>query len=119
MVAWFEIPVTDMERAGNFYREVLGITVSIQDINGLEMGWFMPEEDGEPSGSLMKYESYIPSREGVLIYLSTPDIKTALSKVEKAGGKVEMPKTMISEKYGYMAVFIDTEGNRIALHSNS
>ncbi|MBL7473156.1 VOC family protein [Robertkochia sediminum] len=120
MIAWFEIPVNDMERACGFYREVLEIPVEIQDVNGLQMGWFMPAGgQGEPLGSLMKYESYVPSEKGVLIYLSSPDIEKALSKVEKAGGKVMVPKTMISENYGYMGVFMDSEGNRIALHSNS
>lgn len=120
MIAWFEIPVLDMERACAFYRNVLEIPVEIRDVNGLQMGWFMPADgQGDPLGALMKYESYVPSEQGVLIYLDSPDIKKALSKVEKAGGKVVVPKTMISEDYGYMGVFIDSEGNRIALHSNS
>lgn len=120
MVAWFEIPVTNMERAVRFYREVLDVTINIQNMHGLEMGWFLSGDgSGEPLGSLMKHESYVPSQEGVLIYLSTPDIEKALSKAEKAGGEIYMSKTMISEKYGYMGIFIDTEGNRIALHASS
>ena len=119
MVAWFEIPVTDMNRAKEFYEGVLGIRISLHDINGLQMGWFPEAQNkGEASGSLMLHESYIPSKEGVLVYLRTDDIEAALSRVEKAGGSVYLPKTMISEEYGYMGVFIDSEGNRIALHSN-
>ena len=56
--------------------------------------------------------------EGPLIYLNgNPDVQNVLGTVEAAGGKVTVPKTEISPEYGYMGVFIDTEGNRIALHS--
>lgn len=118
MVTWFEIPVKDMDRAKKFYEAVLEITITLHDFNGLKMGWF-PEAgvEGVTSGSLILQESYVPSKEGVLIYFSSPDIEKALSRVEKAGGIIYQPKTMISEEYGYMGVFIDSEGNRIALHS--
>jgi hypothetical protein len=56
--------------------------------------------------------------DGPLIYLNgNPDVQIVLSRVEAAGGKITVPKTEISPEYGYMAVFLDTEGNRIALHS--
>jgi uncharacterized protein len=58
------------------------------------------------------------STDGPLIYLNgSPDLQAVLDKVEPAGGKIMVPKTEISPEYGYMAVFIDTEGNRIGLHS--
>jgi predicted enzyme related to lactoylglutathione lyase len=54
----------------------------------------------------------------VLIYLNgNPDVQNILDKVEAAGGKISMPKTEISPEYGHMALFIDTEGNRIGIHS--
>lgn len=56
--------------------------------------------------------------DGPLIYLNgNPDVQNVLDKVEVAGGKILVPKTEISTEYGYMAVIIDTEGNRIGLHS--
>lgn len=56
--------------------------------------------------------------DGPLIYLNAnPDVQIVLDRIENAGGKIIVPKTQISPEYGYMAVFIDTEGNRIALHS--
>jgi predicted enzyme related to lactoylglutathione lyase len=56
--------------------------------------------------------------DGVLIYLNgNPDVQNVLDKVEKAGGKIMVPKTEISPEYGFMGVFLDTEGNRIGLHS--
>ena len=63
-------------------------------------------------------EFYRPSTDGPLIYLNgNPDVQHILNKIEAAGGKILVPKTLISPEYGHMAVFIDTEGNRIALHS--
>ncbi len=61
---------------------------------------------------------YKPSTDGVLVYLNgNPDLQIVLDKIEAAGGKIVMPKTEISPEYGYMALFSDTEGNRVALHS--
>lgn len=119
MVTWFEIPTTDINRAKLFYEEVLQIAISLHDINGLKMAWF-PEssEKGVASGTLIQQESYIPSKEGVLVYFTCNDIDAVLNRVEKAGGSIYQPKTMISEEHGFMGVFIDSEGNRIALHSN-
>ena len=117
-LAWFEIPVTDMDRAKVFYEDVFNIEINVHDFGGVLMGWF-PQTESEiaASGSLIKQSSYVPSKEGTLIYFACEDVATEIGKVEKAGGKVYQKKTKISEEYGYMAVFVDTEGNRIALHS--
>jgi predicted enzyme related to lactoylglutathione lyase len=121
-VGWFEIPVTNMDRAKKFYETVFKTTISVQDFNGLLMGWFQWVE-GAPgaAGSLVFHkEWYQPSdTKGVLIYFSSEDVANELSKIEAAGGKVIQPKTLISEDIGYMGIFIDTEGNRIALHSRN
>ena len=123
MVGWFEIPVKDMERAKKFYELVFGISIKVVDMGNLTMGWFPFAEDPEArgsGGSLVKNdEFYKPSSNGVLIYFSSSDILTELNKVENAGGKTLQEKTLISDEIGYMALFLDTEGNRIALHSRS
>ncbi|NQZ44484.1 MAG: VOC family protein [Flavobacteriaceae bacterium] len=120
-VSWFEIPVTDMQRAKKFYETVLDIEIAVHDFNGTLMGWF-PFAQGKPgaSGSLIQHpEWYKPSSsDGVLIYLSSSDVQQELDRVEAAGGQVLKPKTMISESVGYMGVFLDSEGNRMALHSH-
>ena len=123
MVGWFEIPVQDMDRAVKFYNEVFRIKIAVHNMGELVMGWFPFAEDPEAkgaSGSLVyQKEFYKPSKEGALIYFTsrTGDIKDELSRIEKAGGKILKPKTQISEDHGYMALFLDTEGNRVALHS--
>ena len=119
MVSWFEIPVTDMERAKKFYEAVFKMKISVHDFGGTIMGWF-PFSESKPgaTGTLIKQESYIPSQEGTLIYFASSDVQNELDRIAKAGGTILREKTQISPEHGYMAVFLDTEGNRIALHSN-
>ena len=120
MVVWFEIPVSDMERAKKFYETVFEVEINIVDFGGLLMGWFPDRGDAHSAnGTLIKQESYIPSQDGALVYFNSDDVQNEISRVEAAGGSVFQPKTQISPEHGYMAVFIDTEGNRIALHSGA
>ena len=119
MVGWFEIPVSDMDRAKQFYEVVFENKIKVQDIDGTLMGWF-PDNDGVfgATGSLIKQDAYIPSEQGTLIYFMSNDVQVELGRVEAAGGKIYQEKTKISEEHGCMAVFVDSEGNRVALHSN-
>ena len=119
MVGWFEIPVSDMDRAKRFYEEVFNIDIQLHDLGGLLMGWFPFFDDKKgASGSLIRHESYKPSAEaGVLVYFSSADVNDELNRVEAAGGTILKGKTQISPDIGYMALFLDSEGNRLALHS--
>ena len=119
MVGWFEIPTTDIKRAKAFYDTVFNIDIMLQDFGGVQMGWF-PFAEGKSgaSGSLIEHEAYEPSdSKGVLIYFASEELDVELSRVEAAGGKVVKEKTQISPNVGFMGIFIDSEGNRIALHS--
>lgn len=120
MVGWFEIPVRDMDRAMKFYNTVFRIEIQLQDFGGLKMGWF-PSSETAPgaSGSLILHpEYYTPSnKDGVLLYFSCKDLNDELGRVAGSGGQVIKEKTLISADIGYMGMFIDSEGNRIALHS--
>jgi len=118
-VGWFEIPVVDMDRAITFYNKVFQIEINKQDFGGTEMGWFPFDGNtkGAP-GTLIKSEgNYKPATDGVLIYFSCEDVNNELANIDKARGTVLQTKTQISKEHGYMAVFLDTEGNRVALHS--
>ncbi len=118
MVGWFEIPVTNMERAVAFYESVFNSKIAVQDFGGVVMGWFPNAVDAPgASGSLIKNEAYIPSEKGSLVYFSSEDVQIELDRVDAAGGTVRQGKTQISPEHGFMAVIIDSEGNRIALHS--
>lgn len=117
---WFEVPVTDMDRAAKFYSTVFDVDIEVSEFGGMPMGFFPFEPmSGKLSGALIKSEMHIPSAtDGPILYLNAdPDLSDALSRVEAAGGSVVMPKTQISEEHGHMAFFMDTEGNRMAMHS--
>lgn len=116
---WFEIPVSNMERAVKFYTEVMGYDSMYQmNMGGYDMAFFPMEGEGV-GGALVKGEGCIPNANGSVIYLNAnPDLAIPLSKIEAAGGKVIMPRTLITEEIGYMATFTDSEGNKVAFHSN-
>ena len=119
-VGWFEIPVADMARAIVFYEKVFDCKLDRQPMGPLDMAWFPWNHEGKGAGgSLVKYEEfYTPSANGVQIYFSCEDVETEINKVTAAGGKVVSYKKEIAPGIGFMALFMDTEGNRIALHSN-
>ena len=116
---WFEISVNDIARAKKFYEKVFDIEMSQMEMMGVQMAFFPTDNmSGNISGGLVQSDMHKPSTEGAIIYLNgNPDLALALGKIDEAGGKVVMPKTFISEQIGYMAFFIDTEGNKVALHS--
>lgn len=119
MVSWFEIPVSDMNRAKSFYDAVFNISINIQDFGGVMMGFFPSLKEGPGAmGTLIKEESYTPSHEGTLIYFSCDYVQNELDNIENAGGKILQEKTLISPDHGHIGVFQDSEGNRIALYSH-
>lgn len=119
-ISWFEIPTLDISRAQKFYESIFEINMTVLDLPNISMRMF-PVEDPMNIGGALVYngEFYKPSStDGPLIYLNgNPDVQIILNRIEDAGGKILVPKTEISPEYGHMAVFTDTEGNRIALHS--
>jgi predicted enzyme related to lactoylglutathione lyase len=120
-VSWFEIPATNIQRAKAFYQDIFDMELQELDLgDGFKMALF-PVETGGVGGALCQHEEfYRPGHAGPLIYLNgNPDLQAVLDRVQPSGGKVIKAKTQISEEYGYMAVFEDTEGNRIALHSGA
>lgn len=120
-INWFEIPATDIERAKKFYEAIFSFEMHELDIgDGLRMALF-PAESGTVGGTVIQNDDgYKPSdSKGPLLYLNAnPDLQVVLDRVEAAGGTVTIPKRLITEENGYMAVIIDSEGNRVALHSN-
>ncbi|BAU53449.1 VOC family protein [Mucilaginibacter gotjawali] len=118
---WFEISVGDMARAKKFYEEVFSIDLHETEMMGMKMAFFPGDGmTGKVGGGLVEGPFHKPSADGAKIYLNAnPDLDIALGKVEAAGGKVTMPKTKITDEIGYMAFFIDSEGNGMAMHSNN
>ena len=116
-MGWFDIPVTNLGRAKKFYEEVLSLSLDEHQTGVLHTARFPIKKEGiGASGRLVKGDGYVPSAEGVLIYLSAPDLDAATSRARESGGKVLRERTSIGE-YGFIAVVQGTEGNRIGLHS--
>ncbi|MBN4065829.1 VOC family protein [Candidatus Amoebophilus asiaticus] len=112
---WFEIPVNDFDRAKSFYETIFETELHTSDFGGFKMGIFPHKEVG---CAICKGEWYKPGADGTLIYMdASPDLEDVLNRIDEAGGKVLQPKKQISPEHGFMAIFLDSEGNRVALHS--
>ena len=115
-VSYFEIPVTDLDRAKDFYEAVFVVSLGRTVIHGNEMALFPFEERGRGiSGALAKGHSYVPSSSGPRIYFFVESIDETLARVISKGGEVVFPKTSAGDFW--VAEFKDSEGNQIALSS--
>lgn len=120
-ISWFEIPASDLERATNFYEAIFQTKLIPMDMDNIKMRMFpiTDMENGVGGAVVDSGGFHKPSTtDGPLIYLNgNPDLQVILDRVVDAGGTIMVPKMEISPEYGFMAVMIDTEGNRIGLHS--
>ena len=119
-ISWFEIPTSDIDRAQKFYETIFDMQMIPLDNPHIKMRLFPIENMENVGGSIVfNKDFYKPSAtDGPLVYLNAnPDVQIILDRIEAVGGKIAVPKTQISPEYGYMAIFIDSEGNRVGLHS--
>lgn len=116
---WFEIPVTDFDRAKKFYSAIYNYDMPEQQFGPNRMGFLLFDRDnGGIGGAIVKGENYVPSSDGARIYLAGGnDLSTVLNRVEGNGGKIVFPKILIGPGLGYMAYINDTEGNMLGLFS--
>jgi uncharacterized protein len=116
-INWFEIPAADFNRAKKFYETVLAVEM-LMPFPGMKYAMFPADmQSGGIGGGLVEEQGYEPSQTGALVYLNGgEDLDGPLSKVEAAGGRIILPKTSLGDN-GFMAQFIDTEGNKVAFHS--
>lgn len=119
-ITWFEIPVTDLDRAIKFYNAVFDGECSEPSNDGTRTTAMLPYGMIDGGGSLTLTEGFTPSSDGVVIYLHGGDnLQVMLDRVEAAGGKVNYPKTDMGGDMGFLATFIDTEGNTLGLFSQN
>jgi uncharacterized protein len=123
-IYWVEIPAKDFERAKMFYETIFSIEMKLVPISRGKYAIFPLDKSAKGAGGAIVegngYEPAEKSTKGPVIYLDREeDLSIPLSKVEKAGGKILMPKTKNNDNpdSGYIAQFIDSEGNRMGLHS--
>ncbi len=116
-ISIFEIPATNIKRAINFYEAILDIDIEQMEMPGMEMG-ILPYENQQLIGVIVKGQGYEPSANGITVYLNGGDnLQGILEKVEKNGGSILVPKTLHADESGFFALFIDSEGNKMGLHS--
>jgi uncharacterized protein len=117
-VNWFEIPAADMPRAVKFYETVFAVSLK-REVIGDEMAMFPADEAGV-GGCLIHGPNSTPHAQGTVVYLNAePSIDKVIERVEKAGGKIVVPKTALPPGMGFFAHFMDTEGNRVGVHALS
>ena len=116
LISWFELPSKDINRAVKFYNDVLGTNLQIIDFGGMNMAMFT-DNPAITGGAIVENEFSFPSNNGTTVYFFVEDVEETINKVEGAGGSILVPKTQISEEYGFYGQFMDTEGNKIGLHS--
>jgi predicted enzyme related to lactoylglutathione lyase len=116
-INWFEIPASDFERARAFYSAIYSQDMPTHTMGPHEMAFFACDRGGV-GGAIIKGEGADPGPTGPIVYLNAgQDLTEILNRVPDAGGTIVLPKTRVTEEIGYIAMFIDTEGNRVALHS--
>lgn len=118
---WFEIPATDISRAKKFYESIFAIEMGEMEMEGMKMATFPYDPmSGKACGGVAQSPMHTPSADGAIIYLNAnPSMDAIVERIEGAGGQVVLPKTQISPEIGYMAFFMDTEGNKVGLHSQN
>ena len=119
LISIVEIPTADFARAVKFYQIILGITIQEMEMGGVTLG-VLPNDEGTVNVVLANGEDYKPTADGSLLYLNAgKDLQPTLDKIKQNGGQVIVPKTAISDQMGYFALFIDSEGNKLGLHSSN
>jgi predicted enzyme related to lactoylglutathione lyase len=116
-ISMFEIPATDISRAINFYQALLDIKIEKMEIEGMLMG-ILPYEEQMVHGVIIQADGNKPSADGVTMYLNAGEnLQVVLDRVEKNGGQIIIPKTAHADESGFFAIFLDSEGNKMALNS--
>lgn len=118
LISIVEIPVSDFPRAVKFYKDLFGVQIEEMEMGGVTMG-VLPADDGSVSVVLAKGDDYKPTTHGAVLYLKAgEDLQPMLDRVKQHGGQIIVAKTEISAEMGYFALFIDSEGNKLGLHSS-
>lgn len=118
-VNWVEIPVLNFDRAKEFYSRIYDYEMFEEIMGSWRMGFLpMDSESRGVGGAIVQGSGYVPTSLGAKVYLNGgKDLLTVLNRIEQAGGEIITQKTKISDEIGYYAVFEDTEGNHVCLHS--
>lgn len=116
-VGWFDINVSNLDRAKKFYETVFNIKLTDLPLEWGNQALFpFDQESPNISGALVEKTGFKSNENNTVVYFSTEDCVTEENRIVKAGGKIVRPKMSIGE-FGFVSIFIDSEGNTIGLHS--
>ena len=115
VINWFEIPVADMARAIAFYEPVMQVSLRREKMDCVELAVF-PYDEPATGGALAKFDGIMPSGQGAIVYLHTADLAATLARVASAGGECVFGPVDLGQNIGTIALFTDSEGNRVGLH---
>ena len=117
-ISWFEIPALDLNRASAFYEQILAVTLNRGDMGPTSLAVFPYDRDHATGGCLMSGPGFKPSADGAVVYLNAdPSLNAILARIAPAGGSIALPRTELPPGMGAFAHILDTEGNRVGLHS--
>jgi len=116
-INWFEIPAHDFSRAVQFYEAIFEKKLRIESLGASQLGVFT-NSDGESFGGVIEGEGFKPGGDGIIIYLdASPAIDQVITRIKAAGGHIKLDKFALPDGMGWIAHFIDLEGNRLGLHA--
>ena len=116
-VNWFDLNVGNLNRAKKFYETVFNLKLTDAPVEWGRQSFFpFSPESNNITGALVEKPDFVPSSNNTVIYFETEDCIAEEQKIEKTGGKVVQSKMNIGE-FGFISIFIDTEGNTVGLHS--
>lgn len=119
LFSYVAIPCADFSRAFDFYDKITRGKLVLQEEAPFPMAYFV-DDDRHNIGHLFRQDGFLPSQDGPLVFLSMEDdINDTLLRIEAAGGQVVQPKTDLGPGKGHWALFLDTEGNRLALYGTA
>ena len=119
LISIVEIPTIDFSRAMTFYQAILDISIEQIEMDGIRMGPF-PNDGESLFVQLINGSEYKPSTDGTMVYLNAgDDLQIVANKIKANGGEIVIPKTEIGPEMGFFALFTDTEGNKLGLHSRN
>jgi uncharacterized protein len=118
VVVWFEIPAANFGRAVGFYEKVFARKLKTEKIGNMDLAVFPYDRESAISGCVLAGDGHKPAADGTMVYINVDDdLDDSLERVWSAGGRVTQPKTALPPGMGFFAHFIDSEGNRVGLHS--
>ena len=117
LAVWMDIPVVDLDRSIQFYKEVIGREISKESFGDLDFAVFMHESGN--GACLVPDETLVSEDRGILVYFNVDGrIRDAVEMAKQNGGKV-IEDTHAIGPHGFRALLVDSEGNGIAVHSNT